>query len=279
MNTRTIVVLGLATICGIAAAALTIRLQGSTVSGKTLPIVTAKVDISRGAKLSEDKLEIQQWPGDMVPEKAFTKIEDVLDRVAVVKILKGDTISKVKVAESDSKSGLAAQIPTGKRAYTIQTTKVATNVAGFILPGNHVDIILTLKGNYNDGTGGGSTTTLLQAVEILAIDQRLEAPAENKSDPSQLRSVTLLVTPQQAAQLDLGQNLGQLTLSLRNPEDRDEAITEPATLADLRFQQTPPVVDSVEAPESEAAPRDTMKYRIRTLRGNHPGEISVSTLE
>src|SRR5262249_33279263 len=86
-----------------------------------------------------------------------------------------------------------------------------------------------------------STTTLLQSVEILAVDQQLDAPADNKTNPRDLGSVTLLVTPAQAALLDLGQNLGLLTLSLRNPDDKDEAKTTPATLADVRFHQEKPI--------------------------------------
>ena len=57
------------------------------------------------------------------------------------------------------------------------------SVAGFILPGNKVDVLLNLRGNANDETGGGSTTTLLQSIEILAVDQRLDAPADNKVNP------------------------------------------------------------------------------------------------
>ena len=67
-------------------------------------------------------------------------------------------------------------------------------------------------------TGGGSTTTLLQNVEILAVDQKVDGPADNKVDSTNLRSVTLLVTPDQAAKLSLGQSKGTLHLTLRNPE-------------------------------------------------------------
>ena len=141
---------------------------------------------------------------------------------------------------------------------------------------------MTLKGRHNDGTGGGSTTTLLQAVEILAVDQQLDAPAENKVDPDGLRSVTVLVTPEQAGLLDLGQSMGQLTLSLRNPDDREEAATRPVTLADIRFRQEKPFQTS-EAGASDgegslSGPtkrrRDTL--RILTLRGTQRGLVQIS---
>ena len=127
------------------------------------------------------------------------------------------------------------------RAFTI-STNVASGVAGFILPGNKVDVLMTLTaGGAKDVTGGGSTTTLLQNVEILAVDQKVEAPADNKVDSTNLRSVTLLVTPTSAAKLSLGQSKGTLHLTLRNPEDNLAAKVRPTTVNDLESQSEAPV--------------------------------------
>ena len=132
-------------------------------------------------------------------------------------------------------------IPSGMRAFTIRTPHVAAGVGGFILPGNRVDVLLTTSGSGpNDVTGGGATTTLLQNVEVLAVAQRLDAPEANKVDPKEVSSVTLLVTPDHAAKLDLGMNRGLLHLALRNPEDNEEAETRPATMSQLRLHQEPP---------------------------------------
>jgi hypothetical protein len=100
-----------------------------------------------------------------------------------------------------------------------------------------VDVLLTMTDVGQDPSGGGTTITLLQNVEILAVDSRVEAPAENKVDANQLRSVTLLVTPDQAVNLNLGQDKGTLHLSLRHPNDSEVARTQPATLKQLRVQQ------------------------------------------
>src|SRR5437879_8830127 len=125
------------------------------------------------------------------------------------------------------------------RAFTIPTTNVASGVAGFVMPGNRVDVLLTMNGvGTREQTGGGVTTTLLQNIEILAVDQRIDAPVDNKVDPAQLRSVTLLVTPEEAARLDLGQNRGSLHLSLRNPEDTRHAQARPATLTALEDRKS-----------------------------------------
>jgi hypothetical protein len=93
--------------------------------------------------------------------------------------------------------------------------------------------------------------------------------------------VTLLVTPDHAALLDLGQNKGTLHLSLRNPEDSQAAGTRPATLADLRFRQESPSEDANggigRAPLAGRAPPAVLQ--IRTLRGTHSGVVRVEPLE
>jgi pilus assembly protein CpaB len=183
------------------------------------------------------------------------------------------------------------------RAYSVKVPDVAQGVAGFILPGNRVDVLLSvgeISGGNND-TGGGSTTTLLQNVEILAVDQKMDAPADNKVDTKDLRSVTLLVTPQQANLLDLGQNKGMLHLSLRNREDTLAARTQPATLADLRFRQEKPwderakgvlealgkalaqrqVASAPPAKPVVKAPEPPPTFAIRTIRGKYEGSVVV----
>ncbi len=115
------------------------------------------------------------------------------------------------------------------------------------------------------------------------VDQQLEAPAENKVDLDGLRSVTLLVTPEQASLLDLGQNMGQLTLSLRNAEDREEAQTRPTTLADIRFRQEGPLE---ELPAGETPPpvigqqrKEPTTFQIMTLRGSRRGLVRITANE
>jgi pilus assembly protein CpaB len=272
------------------AAALGIRQLRNGNSGnvktETAMVVVAKEDIARGTMVSNDMVSTRPWPKDLMPPSALTSVEECLDRASLAPIVAGEPILDVKLASREAGRGLAALVPKGMRAYTIQTCRDASNVAGFILPGNHVDVLLTLTGGRDDGTGGGSSVTLLQAVEILAVAQRLDAPAENKMDLKELRSVTLLVTPDQAAVLDLGQNMGKLTLSLRNTQDLAEATPTPATLKMLRFLQTGPVQqpEEEEATETDAAVVEKVQPRrakesleIRTIRGSHVGRVYISS--
>jgi Flp pilus assembly protein CpaB len=136
-----------------------------------------------------------------------------------LRLLKDEPVVTGKLAPKGSGRGMAALIPKGMRAFTIQTPSIASGGAGFVMPGHKVDVLLTMNDvGTNDQTVGGSTTTLVQNVEIRAVDQNIDAPAENKMDKD-LRSVTLLVTPQQAKHLDLGQNKGTLHLAFRNESE------------------------------------------------------------
>ncbi|HZT82504.1 MAG TPA: Flp pilus assembly protein CpaB, partial [Gemmataceae bacterium] len=172
----------------------------------TVPVVVAAADVPRFSTVTPDLLRTRDFPKNLVPPGALTSPEEAADRVTYAPLVKDEPILDSKLAPKGAGRGMAAAIPKGMRAFTIQTPSISAGVAGFILPGNKVDVLLTVNGRANDANA--STVTLLQGIEILAVDQLLEAPAENKVSVKELRSVTLLVTPDQAAKLNLGQNKG-----------------------------------------------------------------------
>jgi len=300
MRLRTVLMGAVALVFGLLAASsvylLGARPTSAAPDSTSILVVTA--DVPRGVSLTPDMLELKPWPKEFVPAGAITSSEGAIDRTVWIPLLKGEPILDSKLASKGAGRGMASLVPPGMRAVTIQTPNVSTGVAGFILPGNKVDVLLTLSNAMpNNPMGGGETLTLLQNIEILAVDQRIEAPSENVVDPSQLRSVTLLVTPDEATKLDLGQNKGTLRLSLRNPED---SVTDPissATLAELlhgsnvisyatptavaeveselavAIEASKPAGSSVEPPAE--SPKSTVT-RIRTLRGISDGFVYLS---
>jgi pilus assembly protein CpaB len=241
---------------------------------ETVPIVVALVDIPRFSTLTPDMLKTREFPKDAVPAGAANRVEDVTDRVALSGLVKDEPIIEGKLALRGTGRGMAPGLPVGKRAFTILVPTQSSGVAGFILPGNKVDVLLTISGSGGAGdlTGGATTYTLLQSIEILAVDQQVDAPSGNKVDVNAMRSVTLLVDPDQAQILDLAQNKGILHLSLKNAEDTNDVRRRPVTLADLGLAPALP-----KAKEAEAAPQPTADPpppgKIRTLRGNIPGVI------
>src|SRR5262249_15547931 len=160
--------------------------------------------------VTKEHLKIREVPKDHVHVRAVTKIDDAVNRAAMTPLIKDEALLEDKLAPKGSRGSMAWVTKSGMRAFTIHTPSLASGVAGFVMPGDRVDVLLTMTGETNDGRGGGSTSTLLQNIEVMAVDQTIEAPAENKLDVNKLRSVTLHVTPDQALKLELGQNRGTL---------------------------------------------------------------------
>jgi pilus assembly protein CpaB len=171
--------------------------------------------MARGQMVTPQTVVVQQWPKELIPPGALSALESAVDRSVMAPILPGEPMLEGKLASRDSGRGLAALVPQGMRAYTIQTSRTASNVAGFILPRNRVDL-LTLRGGSGLDRWGQFHDALQPSSP--AVDQRWMRGRE--PGPQTAGFVTLLVSPDHAALLDLGQNMGQLTLSLRNPDWR-----------------------------------------------------------
>lgn len=292
MSVRAIVVVILALVCGASAATgvtrYRIRQDEAGVVVDTVPILVAIDKLARGRMLVAKDVALRQWPKELAPAGAIDNVADAVERAVLTPLIAGEPVLSGKLAPKDAGRGLAALVPKGMRAYAIAVSRAASGVAGFILPGNKVDVLLGLRGNQNDDNGGGSTRVLLQSVEILAVDQLLDPPADNKMTLKEMNSVTLLVNPEQANLLDLGQSMGQLSLSLRNPDD--ETLTEGslARLADIRSEIEKAAADlSAKAAASSppaaevpppVQPEPPVNYSITTLRGVFQSTVHVHRL-
>jgi pilus assembly protein CpaB len=229
------------------------------------------VDITRGTTITAEMLKTRDYPKDMPPAGALGNVDDAVGRVTFTPLVKEESVLDGKLAPKGAGRGMAALTLKGMRSVTIQTPNVSSGVAGFILPGNKVDVLLTVNNQGAQDASGGTTTRLLQNVEILAVDQRLDAPAENKMDAKELRSVTLLVTPDQDAMLALAQTKGTLHLSLRNSNDNVDTNSRPVTLADLRLHREK-LETAAPSPAPAAVTPPPPPVQIRTVRGVQEGE-------
>jgi pilus assembly protein CpaB len=300
MSLRSVIALALALVFGGSAAfgvGTYVNNRIPAPAGDQAKVVVAAIDVPRGIVLTTDQVKLRDVPKEQLHARAITKLEDAVNRAVLTPLLKDEPILDGRLSPKGSRGSMSWTTKPGMRAFTIQTTTLAAGVAGFVMPGDRVDVLMTMTGENNDGSGGGSTTTLLQNVEVMAVDQAIEAPAGNKVDLTQLRSVTLQVTPSEALMLDLGQNRGTLHLSLRNPEDGKAAATRPATLTDLRFRQAKPWDERVKgvfealgkalekaqqekpAPEVKPAPEPAPLVYIRTIRGMQEGAVPVMRVD
>jgi pilus assembly protein CpaB len=172
-------------------------------------------------------VKIAKYPADAFPKGAFSKVEDVLDRPVISNLLLEEPLVEGRLALKGSGLGLAPTIPVGMRAVTVRMNDIA-NVAGFVLPGMHVDVLVTGRPPSGDGD---MTTTVLQNMLILSAGQTIQADARGQA--IQAPSVTILATPEQAETLTLAGNEGRVQLVLRNSSDQKIEKTNGRYIAEL----------------------------------------------
>ncbi len=214
---------------------------------KDLVVATRPLNVGAAVKPADVKLE--KVSAGSFPKGAFSKVEDVLDRPVISNILLDEPVLDGRLATKGSGLGLAPTIPVGMRAVTVRVNDVA-NVAGFVLPGMHVDVLVTGKPPNNDGN---MTATALQNVPVLSSGTVMQADARGQAIQSP--TVTLLVSPDDAETLTLASSDGRIQLILRNSSDQLIAKTAGRQVNELYNggHPTPPVADKKPAAAPVAA--------------------------
>lgn len=174
-------------------------------------VVVAATEIPFGAKLTAERVKTAYWPRDNVPAGIFSDPTEVLGKVANQKIQPGEPVLQSRAVTMGGGSSLAALIEPNMRAVTVRVNDVI-GVAGFLLPGNRVDVLATRVLD----SKRAHTRTLLQDLKVLAVDQTAQA---DKDKPAVVRAVTLEVLPREAERLVAATEEGTVQLALRNPED------------------------------------------------------------
>jgi pilus assembly protein CpaB len=186
------------------------------------------------------------------PKGAFSKVEEVLDRPVVSSILLDEPVLEGRLASKGSGLGLAPTIPVGMRAVAVRVNDVA-GVAGFVLPGMRVDVLVTGKPTNSDGI---ITNTVLQNIPVLSAGQTMQADARGQA--IQAPTVTLLVSPDQAETLTLASSEGRIQLVLRNSSDQTIEATTGRNINELYgagVRNQGPAVKPVAAPGAAPLPR------------------------
>jgi pilus assembly protein CpaB len=177
-------------------------------------IVVATRPLSVGVMVRASDVKIAKVSADSFPKNAFTKVEDVLERPVVSNILLDEPILEGRLATRGSGLGLAPTIPVGMRAVSVRVNDVA-GVAGFVIPGMHVDVLVTGKPPSGEGD---MTMTCLQNILVLSAGATMQPDARGQAMPAP--TVTLLVDPEQAETLTLAGADGKVQLVLRNSSDQ-----------------------------------------------------------
>lgn len=197
-------------------------------------IVVAAQPLEFGASLTGDNLREIDWPGDPL-EGTFTSVSELLKegrRLTLVSMQKNEPILVSKITGPNQRATLSTLIDEGMRAVTVNVDEVR-GVAGFILPGDRVDVVLTRGEQASSGTGPAADV-LLQNVKVLAIDQ---VANERTDKPTLARAVTLELNLQQSQKVILAQGVGKLSLILRQAGEANNINTRRVTLADLSVSE------------------------------------------
>lgn len=182
-------------------------------------IVVASQDMEFGTPLTQQNVRLQNFPAAAVPAGAFRSIPEALKngRVALRPIVVGEPVLASKVSGSDGRATLAAILPEGMRAYSMAMS-AESGVAGFVLPGTVVDVILTRQ-IAGDGAGAEDqrSDVILEGAQVMAVDQ---LASDKEGQPKVSSVATLAVTIADAQRLAIAKKIGTLSLALRRIEDR-----------------------------------------------------------
>jgi len=252
-NKRAYVVMAVAILFGLAAVIFASRWLLNQPGGASGRIVVAASDISLGQRVIPEMFKLAEWPADSVPKGAFTDPKQLDGRVLKTNVLMGEPLVEARLAPVGTQGGLSAVITEGKRALTVRVNDVI-GVAGFALPGNYVDVIVSTQkdaGPNQNAREQAISKIVLERILVLAVAQEVN---RDETKPKVVNAVTLEVTPEQAEKLDLARSVGTLSLALRNQVDPQSAQTGGATKVTLLPEVTPPAPKPVPKPAPAARP-------------------------
>ena len=242
------------------------------VNGPTRKVVVASGNLSLGRELKREDLATLDWPAGAVPEGAFEDPASIVERGLIVSVVKNELILPAKLASKEAGSGLPPIIQPGKRALSVRVDEVI-GVAGYVLPGTHVDVIATA--NPTSRSEDITAKVVLSNVEVLAAGTRLEQDTPD-GKPMQVTVVTLLVTPQETERLTLASTEGKIQLALRNPLDTESPQTS-GIKPGMLLGNAPPRVAYVarKAVPGQPAPVPPPPPSIEVIRGDKRIQVVV----
>ncbi|MGH7136832.1 MAG: Flp pilus assembly protein CpaB [Pirellulales bacterium] len=296
MRPKSIILLTLALGCGLIASIginqvmANRRAAPAPVLGETTPVFVAAAEIGIGDPLTPQLLKLEPWPKEKVPGGAMGKLEDVEGRRSRSKFYPGEPILEAKLLPKGENGGSAIDmIPKGMRVVPIRVDAVS-GASGMILPGDRVDLLVHLREDPARGLARSVTRTFMQNIKIFAVDDVYDRPGTDNKALS-AKTISVLVTPEQAELVALAAQLGTVQLVMRsasddmaeNPggadlqklllgrTDMDRSSDPEAFITAFKPKQPEPMV-TAPPPAPEAEPVDDDLFTMVILDGNRPRE-------
>jgi pilus assembly protein CpaB len=239
-------------------------------------IVVAAESLAYGTPMTAESVVEIPWFSDTLPEGAFALKNDLVNgdrRVVLSPMKRGEAVLRSKITGPGQRASLASLLDEGRRAVTVQVDDVR-GVAGFVLPGDFVDIVIiaedgsTKRQSYSD--------ILLEHIKVLAIDQ---VASEGEGQPTVAKAVTVEVTKEQAQKILLATNIGKLSLILSRPLESKPEPNRRVSEKDIGRTTPEPVVAAAPPPRPApvtappVVPSNTVKISI--VRNGETKEYTV----
>ncbi len=221
-----------ALVCGLLAALLARGLmQGGPDLSLSRTIVIARTAVPPGSPLTRDNLREVPWRAAEPLDGSFAHIDDLVRegrRLTLTSLRRNEPVLASRITAPNQRATLSTQLDDGMRAVAVRVDEVR-GVAGFVLPGDRVDIILT-RGENATGGDQAFADMLLQNAKVLAVDQ---IATEGQDKPTVARAVTLELTLAQAQKVVLAQGIGRLSLILRQSGESGNDVAKRVSVSDL----------------------------------------------
>lgn len=246
MRMTNVVALVVAALMGLGAVILArewISRQAPDAPAPASSVVVTGARVTFGTELNDDNVSEIPWALPEIPDGAFSTKEALFKdgrRVALSPMERGDLILASKITGPGQRGSLSALLQGGNKAVTVRVDDVR-GVAGFVLPGDRVDVVLIRSENRGSGQTVNTSDVLVQHVKVLAIDQIAN---ERQEEVTVAKAVTLEVTTEQAQKILLATNVGKLSLVLRQAGQSDPDLVKRITDADLGVAAATPKMES-----------------------------------
>lgn len=219
------------------------------------PVVVAALPIERGAAMKPEMLKVVDYPNTAVPPGAFKTVAEAAggpnSRVALRALAPNEPVMADKLSGAGGKANLSVTLTPGMRAVSIRSDDVS-GVAGFVLPGDRVDILLTRS------VGGAPITQVLaENAQVVGVDQQSDTQADK---PMVAKAVTVEVSPEQAQIISLAHAIGSISFTLRQISDQSPLGRKVTTVAQLGG----PGLHAAVRPRPRAQPR---LMQVKVTRG------------
>jgi|GEM_PF-1204805 len=222
MSPKSIILLAMALGCGlVAAVGINQIMARPTDAPETVQVVVAKREIQKGEPFRPDDIRLQDWPKDTVPEGAIDSIEKLVDKRSRGMVYTGEPIIDKKLIGKGDMQSLSPEVPAGMKAISVKVDN-ESGLAGMILPGDNVDVLLHAEANPSKQIFETKTGTIETNMKVMAVDDQMDRP-DGKESSITGKTVTLLATPKQASRITHACAIGTVRLVLCSGKDDPDA--------------------------------------------------------